>query len=150
MFDSVRNIALVTDWVPEPELRGNSRAHMYAKAGHAAELNDLGWFYGMELKQQQPYLQTPLRGILEIEIWCWTKRDIVDGDNMQIGYKHFIDGLQEWRRNRGVKLPGAHLITNDSQIKHWHIHMLKGAPASIIEIRETDVASYPEKAHPAL
>ena len=82
-------------WIPREELRGNSRAHFQVKARYASELQERGIEYGLAVKTWiSPLLDYPIMGPLALDITAWNKRRI-DYDNLLIGYKSFLDGLQD-------------------------------------------------------
>ena len=97
------------------DVRGNSRAHWAVKARETAEMVDRGVEYGLVAKQDHTEYEYPLKGPLAIEITAWnTKR--IDHENVLIGYKGFLDGLQMVvKRDEYGDVPGAGVIVEDSQ-----------------------------------
>ena len=99
-------IVIDLPWIPQEEVRGNSRVVWQVKARLVSELVDRGVEYGLVAKQDHPEYEYPLKGPLAIEITAWnTKR--IDHENVLIGYKGFSrrppDGRQAgrvWRRSR--------------------------------------------------
>ena len=77
-------------------------------------------------------------GPLALDITAWNKRRI-DYDNLLIGYKSFLDGLQEVvKRDEWGEVPGAALIGDDSQIVEATIRVRIGAPRTILTLRRAD------------
>ena len=129
-------IRIELPWIPPAELRGNSRAHFQVKARHASELQERGIEYGIAAKTDHPHLDYPITGSLSLEVTAWNKRQ-VDYDNLLIGYKSFLDGLQEVvKRDKWGEVPGAGLIHDDSQIVEAAIRVRIGAPRTILTLRK--------------
>ena len=57
-------------------------------------MNLRGVEYGLVAKEEHPDVEFPLTGKLAIFFTVWTDEDEIDGDNMIIGFKPFVDGLQ--------------------------------------------------------
>ena len=115
-------------WIPHEDLRGNSRAHYQKKARAASEMNLRGVEYGLVAKEEHPEVEFPLTGKLAVFLEVVTTKPI-DGDNLMIGFKPFIDGLQVEQSDGSV---GAGVIVNDAQIVHWSINLAQGTPRSSI------------------
>ena len=127
-------LTIELDRIPKTILRGNSNAQSWrAKAAAKREMRELGYQYGTLLKERHPDVEFPLRGELAISIAYWNLRR-VDCDNMLIGYKYFLDGLQDIRR----KFKSAGVFMDDSQITLMSISRHKGEPRSLILIRKHD------------
>lgn len=93
-------------WIPVAAVRGNSRANRYEKARWVREYRESGFVYGGEWLRKG---NAPLRSPYTLAIRAYTERS-VDGDNLLIGYKAFIDGLAD---------SGA--IADDREIAEWRI-----------------------------
>ena len=105
------------DWIPPPELRGNSRSSWREKHQHFSAVVDLGIVEGRHyINSTAAGVQWPMEGPLEIHIAATNPRAI-DGDNLLYGYKALIDGL--------VK---AGIIRDDREITRWTIEVHKGKP----------------------
>lgn len=129
---------ITIDAIPPASLRGNSRASWRAKAIEADNWGDIGLALGNQLVTANPPRTFPITGDLEIEIVATNPR-LVDGDNMLIAYKPFIDALQRVRKRtsrKGIPIAGAGVIVDDNQIRRWIIETGKGVERSVITIRE--------------
>ena len=129
-------IRIELPWIPPAELRGNSRAHFQVKARHASQLQERGIEYGIAAKLESGrLLDYPIMGPLALDITAWNRRR-VDYDNLLIGYKSFLDGLQEVvKRDEWGEVRGAGVIHDDSQIVEATIRSRIGAPRTILILR---------------
>ena len=131
-------IVIDLPWIPQEEVRGNSRVVWQVKARLVSELVDRGVEYGLVAKQDHPEYEYPIKGPLAIEITAWnTKR--IDHENVLIGYKGFLDGLQMVvKRDEYGDVPGAGLIVEDSQFVTSTVKPRIGDPKTRIIITRTD------------
>lgn len=110
------------DRLPSASVRGNSRLHHIPKAlATKAEL-EFGVLVGMQVIAKAPKIQFPMVAT-GIVIVAHSIRPI-DGDNLLIGYKPFVDGLVR-----------AGVLKDDAFIKSWSIELLKGKPHTDMKIR---------------
>lgn len=100
-------------WIPPENVRGNSRAHWGARSRGARQLLESGLAHGLELRQLTPDAY-PMLGPLAIE-YRVTARRKVDFDNLHVGYKHWLDGLQLELPGRKPRRAGAGIIEDDRQ-----------------------------------
>ena len=114
--------AFAEPWVPEDMLRGNARLHHMQKYRLTSKLRQDGADFGVIYKNQHPEISYPVADALRLHLDVWGKRHI-DWENIAIGYKSFIDGL-EVPNKQGV--PGACLIVNDRHIKEVRIGLHTG------------------------
>ena len=92
-------------WIPNPQLRGNASNHHMVKVKFVREMRDRGLEYGLVAKQDHPDIDYPIKGPLFAEITAWNPQP-VDWDNLAIGYKAFMDGLQRvMKRDEWGKSP---------------------------------------------
>ena len=113
--------------------RGNARLHWAPKARHVADMRETGVDEGVLYKRARPGEDFPILGPLLLEVEAWTPTH-VDGDNLLIGYKGFLDGLGEGTRVH----PGAGVIHDDRQIIDWRIRMRRGNPRTLITLTVVD------------
>ena len=81
------------DYIPPAQARGNARGHWSKRATAIADLRESGFVHGLE------YLNaggSPIDPPYSVRIAATVRRRI-DIDNLLIGYKPFIDGLQDAR-----------------------------------------------------
>ena len=102
------------EWVPPEQVRGNSRAHWRTKARRVQEMRESGLAHGLEVISASGDTMWPLRGNLSLSVKATVKR-WMDGDNLLIGYKGFIDGLAD-----------AGVLMDDKQISFWGINVEVG------------------------
>ena len=121
-------IGLSVDWVPPPVLRGNYTGSWRARIQPRRAAVELGIALGREYRNTHPETNWPLDGPLALTVITHTPR-AVDYDNLLIGYKPFIDGLQQFLRD---KSEGAGLIIDDKQIKDARIVLATGPEYSEI------------------
>ena len=110
-------VAFDLNWIPQAELRGNSRVSWQERSSLFAEIVGLGVIearHYMNFTSQG--VEWPMEGPLQIHIVASNPRAI-DGDNLLYGYKAFIDGLAQ-----------AGLIKDDREITRWAIEVKKGQP----------------------
>lgn len=100
--------------IPPAGVRGNSRKHHMQKAIDVRAEREFGVLIGLQMLAKCPGHAFPLSPYA-IEIVADTVRPI-DGDNLMIGYKPFIDGLVE-----------AGVIVDDRHIKRWSIEVAHGS-----------------------
>jgi len=81
-------------------------------------LRTAGVDMGVLFKRARPGEDFPIAGPLELYVEAWSPRHI-DGDNLLIGYKGFLDGLGVGTWNN----PGAGVIEDDRQIVSWTIRL---------------------------
>ena len=113
-------------FVPKSILRGNSVAQSWRpKAQAKKEMRESGEAHGLEIVAKHPDVDFPLKTDLHIAISYWNVRR-VDCDNMLIGYKALLDGMQ------GI------VYADDRQIQMMSISRHKGDPATMIVIREIE------------
>lgn len=125
-------------WVAEEILRGNSRAHWAPKAAAVSEQLERGIEYGLVAKTDHPYIDFPIRGLLSVEITVWNTRPL-DWENVAIGYKGFLDGLQEvWKRDKYGDAPGAGVVVDDVQFVDGVVRTRVGTPRTRIVIRRAE------------
>ena len=109
-----RTVSFALDWIPPAAARGNSRANWAAKARAVRELRESGQAHALGFLNEGG---GPLEPPYALDIAATLKR-AVDGDNLLIGYKGFLDGLQDG---------GA--IADDSNIADWRLRTAKGGEA---------------------
>ena len=114
-------VDLEFDRLPSASVRGNSRLHHIPKSLATKAEKEFGVLVGMQVITKNPGLNYPLEA-LEVKIVAQSVKAI-DGDNLLIGYKPFIDGLT-----------AAGLIQDDASIKAWSIELLTGEPHTKIRI----------------
>ena len=125
--DTNIDIKVVCPGIPPKGLRGNSRLHYMAKSSIAKEQRELGAQAGLKAIAVNSGsmlfdISLPIRPqSISIIATC---RRAIDGDNLLIGYKPFIDGLSD-----------AGLITDDRHIKHWKIEIRAGEPQTEIHLK---------------
>ena len=119
------------DWIPPAETRGNTREHHIALWRQRRELMDRGVEYGHVAQTEYPDNVYPITGALAVEITAWNPKRI-DWDNLAIGYKSFIDGLQTvtGRDRWGFETLGAGVIEDDKQIVEATIRVKIGPERS--------------------
>ena len=101
-------VAIDMEWIPPASLRGNSRQNRHQRARLNREVRDKFQQYAEEMLNDgeiEPLKDTDLH----LEIVVWTARSI-DLDNMLIGYKPVMDGLQK-----------AGVLVDDKRIASIHI-----------------------------
>ena len=86
---SRQSFRVITNWIPESVLRGNSKArrNVYAKAAMPIR----NWAYNLAYNYHNDW---PLHSPLVIYIGAGVQR-IIDVDNLLRGYKQFVDGLED-------------------------------------------------------
>ena len=123
----MRQIRVTYHGVPDPKLRGNKRGNWKGAEGLVKQDKNRGLLLGKDLLASG---YKPLRGLMEIQIDAVIPRDI-DGDNLLIGYKPFIDGLVR-----------SGIMPDDKFIKDWELHIATGRPPlariQITERRQRD------------
>ena len=116
----------LVNWIPPSSLRGNSRgSHWKQSAEDKKVMRRSGYDHGIAwlAKPGNARLIPPLH----VEIVYRNPRAI-DGDNLLIGYKSFIDGLIE----AGVLIDDA----PDVVVRWWIEWAGYGAAESAIEVKE--------------
>ena len=112
------------DWLPPPDAKPNSRKGWRAKARAVAALRESGLAHGLEwLGQGGRTLRPPYS--LTVDARC---KRVQDGDNLLIGFKGFVDGLED-----------AGVLTDDGRITEWTIRVHKDrADGARMVIKERD------------
>ena len=120
-------------WVPPAEVRGNIRLGWAQKARHVDILRTAGVDEGVLYRRAHPDEEFPIPGPLELRVEAWAPRHI-DGDNLLIGYKGFLDGLGAgtWKN------PGAAVIGDDHQIVSWSIRLQRRAGRSVLSLTSAE------------
>lgn len=120
------SLDLQFDRLPSASVRGNSRLHHIPKSLATKAEREFGVLIGMQLIAQQPSIKFPLIPS-SIEIVAQSERSI-DGDNLLIGYKPFIDGLVR-----------SGVLEDDEPIKTWTIQLLTGNPNTKMKITGREI-----------
>jgi len=125
--DGAGEIRIIIDWLPPAGVRGNSRAHWRGKAKAARDLRESGYIRGWEWRSRGG---RALVGELALLIRARVKGGKrIDGDNLLIGFKAFIDGLSD---------SGA--IPDDVLISDWRILIERGADMDGADIHICELA----------
>lgn len=110
-----REVRIDLDWIPPADVRGNALgAHRSARFASKARLRESGLAHGLEARERHPTDAWPMSGPLTIRFEVDCKRRI-DGDNLLVGYKAFVDGLSD-----------ADVIRDDADIIEWQIRVRAG------------------------
>ena len=118
---AMREARFDVGWTPPAILRGNARGHWTKRKAAIAEMRESGFAHGLG------YLNAgnaPLTPPYALDVRFTVKRT-VDVDNLLIGLKAFIDGVQD---------SGA--IADDKRIERITADRRKGEPRTEITIRE--------------
>ena len=103
---TVRSASFDFDGLPPASVRGNSRVNWRTKARAVRALRETGAARGMAWRGLNATLRPPY--IMSVR---FRMRRRVDLDNLAIGLKGLIDGLQE-----------AGVITDDKEIRELHVY----------------------------
>lgn len=110
-----REVVLRWKGVPHQKLRGNARGHWTGRVKYVQDMRNLGLVLANSWRNSQERGELPIKGPYELRVDVWVKRWI-DGDNLIIGYKSFVDGMVH-----------ARIIEDDRRIKRWTIEVNLGS-----------------------